>query len=232
VDTKIEMDKATIAKFKRTLAEFEAATGKTAEEGMRTIARSCLKRLASTVQPMGLKGGGKMGKFVKSIGMQVDRAWLITNIDGLHPTNNMRDAHYAARKNGVVPRKEVVRPKGTRWLNLISVSERDAYKKIAQKKAFRAKAAWVKIYNDLGKQKMTGVSPLIYRHLNGARGSKTISGQGITTAIKISNETTYINNIQYTKDVAAATAQGLKNGLKWMKTKTDKAIEKANRQLK
>jgi len=232
VDTKIEMDKATVAKFEKTIADFVAATGKTAEEGMRTVARSCLKRLASTVQPMGLKGGSKMGKFVKSIGMQVDRAWLIANLDESAATNNMRDAHYAARRDGVVPKKDIVRQRGTPWLNRISVSERDAYKKIAQKKAFRAKAAWVKIYNDLGKRKMTGVSPLIYRHIKAARGSKTISGSGIQTAVTISNDVTYIKKIQYTEDVAKAAADGMKNGLKWMTITTAKTIEKANRQLK
>ena len=99
-------------------------------------------------------------------------------------------------------------------------------------KVGRAKAAWVKIANDLGKPKMSGVDSIIERHLNGAKGSHTVSGKGINTAVHISNETTYIKKIQYTEDVAKAAADGMKNGMKWMTITTAKTIEKANRKLK
>ena len=224
------MDKATVAKFERTLAEFAEATGKTAEDGMKRIAKASCKRLASTVQPYGLKGG-RLAKFQKSVATQVDRAWFGTNLGAFPASNNMRDAHYAARQNGVVRKRLFSKEKGKPWLALIPSSERDTYKKIAVEKVGRAKAAWVKIANDLGKPKMSGLDNIINRHLPDARGSYTISGSGIKTAITISNNTTYIKSIQYTEDVAAAVAQGLKNGMKWMQTTTAKTIEKANRQL-
>lgn len=226
------MDAATVAKFQKTITDFEQATGKTAEEGMRTIARTCLKRLATTVQPFGLNGGGNMEKFQKSIAHQVDRAWLGTNFGYLPATNNMKDAHYGARRNGSVPKATYRLQVGNPPLDLISISERETYKKTAVAKAFRAKAAWVKAHNDLGGRKMAGISPLITRHLNGARGERQVTGQGVSTKIILSNNTTYISSIQSTRDVAAAVAQGLITGLKWMKTTTDKAIEKANRELK
>lgn len=226
------MDAATVAKFQKTIADFEQATGKTAEEGMRTIARTCLKRLATTVQPFGLSGSGKMEKFKKSIANQVDRAWLGTNFGYLPATNNMKDAHYGARRNGSVPKATYSLQVGNPPLDLISISERETYKKAAVAKAFRAKAAWVKAHNDLGGRKMAGISPMIARHLNGARGEKQVTGQGVSTKIIVSNNTTYISSIQSTRDVAAAVAQGLITGLKWMKKTTDKSIEKANRALK
>jgi len=229
VDTKIEMDKATVAKFEKTLADFMEATGKTAEEGMTRIAKSACKRLASTVQPYGLKGG-KLAKFEKSVAEQVDRAWFGTNLGAFPATNNMRDAHLAARKNGKVPFFEL-KASNKKWLSLIPVSDRNTYKKIAMEKVGRAKAAWVKISNDLGKPKMSGLDSTILRHLPDARGDKTVSGTGLQTAVTISNKVTYIKKIQYTEDVAKAAAEGMKNGLKWMTITTAKTIEKANRQL-
>lgn len=224
------MDEATVAKFEKTLADFVAATGKTAEEGMKRIAKSACRRLASTVQPYGLKGG-RLAKFEKSVAAQVDRAWFGTNVGYYPATNNMRDAHYGARRNGKVAKQLFRKEKGKPWLNLISGSDRETYKKIAVEKVGRAKAAWVKISNDLGKPKMSGLDSIINRHLNDARGTKTISGEGLTTAVTISNETTYIKKIQYTEDVQKAALDGMKNGLKWMTITTAKTIEKANRNL-
>ena len=224
------MDDATVAKFEKTLADFVTATGKTAEEGMKRIAKSACRRLASTVQPYGLKGG-RLAKFEKSVAAQVDRAWFGTNLGAFPATNNMRDAHYGARRNGKVAKQLFRKEKGKPWLDLISGSDRENYKKIAVEKVGRAKAAWVKISNDLGKPKMSGLDSIINRHLNDARGTKTISGEGLTTAVTISNDTTYIKKIQFTEDVAKAAAEGMKNGLKWMTITTAKTIEKANRQL-
>ena len=227
----IKTNKAIIAHFERTIAEFEAATGKTAEEGMKRIAKSSCKRLAITVQPYGIDKGN-LAKFQKSVETQVDRAWFGTNLGAFPATNNMKVAHYGARKNGVVAKRLFRKEKGKPWLNLISVSDRDTYKKLAVAKIGRAKAAWVKIANDLGKPKMSGVNGIIKQHLNGAKGSHTVSGKGINTAVHISNETTYIKKIQYTADVAKAAADGMINGMKWMTITTAKTIEKANRQLK
>jgi len=224
------MDAATIAKFEKTLADFVEATGKTAEEGMTRIAKSACRRLASTVQPYGLKGG-RLAKFEKSVAAQVDRAWFGTNLGAYPAKNSMKDAHLAARRNGVVPKQLFRKEKGKPWLALIPASERDTYKKIAVEKVGRAKAAWVKIANDLGTPKMSGLDSIITRHLPDARGDKTVSGTGLKTAVTISNKVTYIKKIQYTEDVAKAAAEGMKNGLKWMTITTAKTIEKANRQL-
>ena len=224
------MDAATVAKFEKTLSDFVAATGKTAEEGMMRIAKSACRRLASTVQPYGLKGG-RLAKFEKSVAAQVDRAWFGTNLGAYPATNSMRDAHLAARRNGSVAKQLFKKEKGKPWLALIPASDRDTYKKIAVEKVGRAKAAWVKIANDLGKPKMSGLDSIITRHLPDARGDKTVSGTGLQTAVTISNNVPYIKKIQYTEDVAKAAAEGMKNGLKWMTITTAKTIEKANRQL-
>ena len=224
------MDAASIAKFEKTIADFVAATGKTNEEGVKRMAKASCKRLASTVQPYGLKGG-KLAKFEKSVAIQVDRAWFGTNLGAFPATNNMKDAHYGARKNGVVAKRLFRKEKGKPWLNLISVSDRDTYKKLAVAKIGRAKAAWVKIANDLGKPKMSGIDKMISRHINGANGSHSTSGTGTKTTIEIFNNTSYLTKIQSGSDVTKAVAEGMKNGLKWMTITTDKTIEKANRKL-
>jgi len=227
----IQTNKAIIAHFERTLAEFEAATGKTAEEGMKRIAKSACRSLASSVQPYGLNGN-KLAKFQKSVETQVDRAWFGTNLGAFPETNSMKVAHYNARRDGVVAKRLFRKEKGNWWRDLITDYERDSYKDRAVAKVGRAKAAWVKIANDLGKPKMTKIDRIIERHLNGAKGSHTVSGKGINTAVHISNETTYIKKIQYTEDVAKAAADGMKNGMKWMTITTAKTIEKANQKLK
>jgi hypothetical protein len=132
----------------------------------------------------------------------------------------------------VVAKRLFRKEKGNWWRDLITDYERDSYKDRAVAKVGRAKAAWIKISNDLGKPKMSGVDRIIERHLNGAKGSHTVSGKSIQTAVKISNEVTYIKKIQSTEDVAKAAADGMKNGMKWMTITTAKTIEKANQKLK
>lgn len=230
MDVNLKMDAASIAKFEKTIADFVAATGKTTEEGLKRMAKASCKRLASTVQPYGLKGG-KLAKFEKSVGTQVDRAWFGTNLGAFPATNSMKEAHYHARRNGVVPHRLFRKEKGKPWLGLISATEKDSYKKIAMAKVGRAKAAWVKIANDLGKPKMSGIDKMISRHINGANGSHSTSGTGTKTVIEIFNTTPYLTKIQSGSDVTKAVAEGMKNGLKWMTITTDKTIEKANRKL-
>jgi hypothetical protein len=206
-------------------------TGKNAEDGMKVMGRATCKRLAITVQPYGLKGG-KLDKFKNSVATQVDRAWFGTNLGAFPATNSMKDAHYGARRNGVVPKRLFRKEKGKPWLNLIPQSDRENYKKLAMAKIGRAKAAWVNIYNELGKSKMGGLDATITRHLSGAKGSSTVSGSGIETALNIVNDTPYIKSIQYTEDIEKATKEGVRLGLKWMEKATDKAVEKANQKLK
>lgn len=230
MDVNLKMDAASIAKFEKTIADFVAATGKTTEEGVKRMAKASCRRLATTVQPYGMKGG-KLAKFKKSVGTQVDRAWFGTNLGAFPATNNMKEAHYNARRNGIVPKRLFRREKGNWWRDLITDYERDSYKDIAMAKVGRAKAAWVKIANDLGKPKMSGLDNIITRHLTGAKGSHSTSGTGTKTAIEIFNNTPYLTRIQSESDVTKAVADGMKNGLKWMTTTTEKTIEKANRKL-
>lgn len=231
IETRIEIDSATRRKIEKVIEDFAKATGKTAEDGVKRMAKSSCKRLASTVHPYGLKGGGKMEKFVKNLALQVGTAWVGTNLGAYPATNSMAEAHRNARSGttGRVNGRRFRKEKGKPWLDLISRQDLNSHIKTVQGKAFRAKAAWVKVANDLGKPKMSGVSALVNRHLNGARGYVAVSGNGMQAAVTISNDVPYIKKIQYTQDIAKAQTEGMKNGIKYMQTVTRKEIEKANR---
>jgi hypothetical protein len=234
IETKIEIDRATRRKMEKVIADFAAATGKTVEEGVKQMAKSSCRRLATTVHPYGLEhSGGKMGKFLKSIAGQVGTAWFGTNLGAYPATSSMREAHRNARtgKTMKVPYRQFRKEKGRKWLGLIPEPERDSHIKLIQKRAFRAKAAWVKCANDLPGSKMSKVSHLVSRHLSNALGRVTISGNGMKTKVEISNDVPYVGKIQTSNDVAKAQTDGMKNGLKYMATVTQKEIEKANRAL-
>lgn len=224
----IKTDPTGVARFNKSLEDFTKATGKTAEEGLQRMAKSACRRLASTVQPYGLKGD-KLDKFVKNIGHQIDRVWFGVNLGAFPESREIKSAHNAARVKGSVPNRKFKKEKGKPWLDLIPIGLKNDYKKIQQARAFRAKAAWVKVSNDLGKPKMSGIDNRINRHAEAARGFVTKTGHDLKAKIEITNATSYIKNIQTESEVIISQQQGFKNGLKWMQITTAKTIEKANK---
>jgi len=224
----IKTDPTGIARFNKSLEDFTKATGKTAEEGLQRMAKSACRRLALTVQPYGLKGD-KLDKFARSIGHQIDRVWFGVNLGAFPESRDIKSAHNAARVKGAVPNRKFRKEKGKPWLDLISAGQKNDYKKIQQAKAFRAKAAWVKVSNDLGKPKMSGIDNRINRHAESARGFVTKTGHDLKAKLEITNATSYIKNIQSETEVVKSHQQGFRNGLKWMQITTAKSIEKANK---
>jgi hypothetical protein len=233
IDTQISIDRATMRRMEQVIADFTMATGKTAEDGVKRMAKSACKRLATTVHPYGLKGGGKMAKFVKNLELQVGTAWVGTNLGAYPQTSSMAEAHRNARNpsTGRVNARKFRKEKGQPWLDLIPRQEMNAHVKKIQGRAFRAKAAWVKCADDLGKPKMAGVSPLVRRHVDSARGAVEITGKGMESKVTISNNVPWIKKIQYTEDINLSIQEGYKNALSSMQTATKKAIEKANKTL-
>jgi hypothetical protein len=233
IDTKIEIDRATMRKMEQVINDFAKTTGKNVEDGVKRMAKSSCKRLATTVHPYGLKGGGKMDKFIKNLALQVGTAWVGTNLGAYPATASMAEAHRNARSSstGRVNGRKFRKEKGKPWLDLISRQDLNSHIKLIQSKAFRAKAAWVRIADELGKPKMAGVSAFVRRHVGTAKGKFSVSGSGIETKVEITNDVPYIKKIQYSEDIAKATAEGMKNGLKYMDIVTNKEIEKANRSL-
>ena len=141
----------------------------------------------------------------------------------------MREAHRNAKRNGVVPKRQFRKEKGKPWLDLISKAELEQYKRKTQKKAGRAKGAWVEACNKIGGPKMSGVAQWIEEDTTGGYGEAVKSGDGLKYTVELKNRTPYLQSIQTGKAIAQAAAFGLKNGFKRIAKIIEKEIEKANR---
>ena len=209
----LKIDKQSQAETRRLLAEFERLTGKGTERGIEEVAMSVGRRLAHTVQPYGTNDA-KGDAFIRSIGYQVDRAWFGTNLGAFPHNTSMRSAHYAARKNGVVPERLFRKEQGKPWLGLISEPERDRYKKTAQDKAGRAKAAWVEAANKIGAGRLSDIAKWIQRHVGSGYGGVQKSGKGLKYRVELENRTPYLRKIQPPRAIKAAVQVGFQNGYK------------------
>jgi hypothetical protein len=230
---KIEMEltKDSKAEFKRILKEFEAATGIGVDQGIRQIGLSTARELAHQFQPYGLKSD-KGEKFIKSIGAQVDRAYLGVNLGAFPATSDMKDAHFGARKQGgrqagQVPNRQFRKEQGKPWLGLITQAQKEIYKRKVQAKAGRAKAAWIEAGNQLTKAKISGVAKWINRHLPSAFGKAVITGSGLKTQVELINLTPYADKKQTSSQIKAAIKSGQKKGVKRLQILTAAAIKKA-----
>lgn len=228
---KIEIDRASRRKMEETLEEFARVTGKTVEDGIDDIARSVGRKLADRVQPWGLTAA-KGDKFKQSIGHQVDRAWIGTNLGAFPASREMEPAHKRARngsRRGQVAQQIFRREKGKPWLKLISIEEREAYKKKAEGKAGRAKWAWIEAANDIGGKKLSGIPEWISRHSGSGYGSASKTGKGLNYTVTLHNRTPYMQRILPERTVAVTVVTGMKNGFTRIQKIIEKAIEKANR---
>jgi hypothetical protein len=226
---KIELDKASKREIEATLKRFSELTGKSIEQGIREISKSSARRLASTVQPYGLSEA-KGAKFMRSISSQIDRAWYGTNVGAFPATNDMAKAHANARNSrGVVPKREFRREAKNKWLGLISVGTKEAYKRKQIKKAGRAKAAWISAGEAMGVGKISGIAKWIRDDVSSGYNRASMDGRGLKAEAVLTNSTPYIRPLQTDKQVATALAAGLKNGYKRMEYIINSKLKKLNK---
>lgn len=210
---------------KKLLDKFSKSTGKAVETGIKEIAMSSARALCIKVQPFGVKASrGK--QFIENVGRQVDQAFFGVNLGAYPATNDIKQAHYAARRNGKVPPRQFRKERGKKWLGLISESDKQSYRVKAQAKAGRAKGAWVESGNSLGVAKMSGIPQWISRHDSTGYGGHKMEGRSLSAQVSLWNKTPYIRSIQPDSAVKAALAQGRKNGIKRM----EKIIKKVSAQ--
>lgn len=214
------------AEFRRMVEQYAAKTGKGLERGVKEIAMSSARALAQKVQPFGL-GKDKGEKFIANIGRQIDQAYIGVNLGAYPATNSMEEAHMIQRKNGKIRPRKFRKEKGQPWLKLITQAQKEEYKRKIQKKAGRAKGAWVQAGNSLNSGKMSGVPDWIKRHATSAYGGSVITGMGLDTVVELYNKTPYLRSIQRDRDVQAALITGRKNGFKRLKT----ILEKLNKTI-
>lgn len=221
----VELDRESKRAMEATLQQFAKLTGKGVEDGVKEIALSSARRLAMTVQPYGV-GSAKGAKFIESIGMQVDAAYLGTNLGAFPPTGSMAQAHRNARRNGKVPYRQFRKEKGKPWLGLITQAEKEQYKRTVQRKAGRAKAGWVSAAEGLGVGKMSGIAKWIRRHVPSGYGTHSLSGSGLKLEVTLDNKTPYLSAIQKDRDVQKALRDGLQNGFRRLQIVVEKQLKK------
>jgi|TARA_R110000823_G_scaffold182053_1_gene314899 hypothetical protein len=210
---RIELTRESRRETERLLEKYSKITGKGVEDGIKEVGKSVAKRLAITVQPFGINSS-KGKKFMESIGHQVDRVFVGVNM-GYLPRNSIASAHAAARRDGSVPRrKSAYRSKaGHRWKNIISMGDKEQYKRKVQAHAGIAKSGWITAGEMLGAGKITGVAKWIRRHV-GKGGKSRVSGRGMKAVIELENTTGYIRSIQNDRAVQSAIKTGYSNGYK------------------
>jgi len=220
---KMELDRRSLAQFKRTLKDYEKKTGIAIEDAVIEMAKSTGRRLAHTVPPYGLSSAvGK--KFMDSIGVQVDRAWY-GSIKGAYPSTSMDAAHAAARNNrGVVPKRKFRQYKGEEMK--ISVGDKEAYKRKIKRNAGIAKAGWVvAAEKTIGKQsltkrgaikKLSGIAAWIRRNAKDKLGESKVTRRGISTSVDLTNKVTYISRLHKPSEQTRAIKQGYNNAIRRM----------------
>lgn len=225
MDVNVSVDAAARRKMERTLRDFSKATGKTAEDGIRRIALTGARQLATKVQPYGITG--KAQKMLHGIvAKQAHRAISNANVEGI--SGSAASVHLRGRVGGKVPRD--LPTKGRFKRKPISFAERNQHVDKQVKKVGRAKAAWIEAGESIGGEKIT-VQKWLRQNVGGGFGMSTKKGTGIKTTITLTNSTPYIRKIQFAKDVAGAVVAAMKNSFKSMATATQKEIEKANRSI-
>ena len=215
------MDKGSVREFKRALREYEKKMGVSIEDGVIEMAQSTCRRLAHTVPPYGLSSAvGK--KFTDNIGKQVDYAWAGSK-RGVFPASSMASAHQAARNSSGVVRMKKFRGKPV-INDIISVAEKEIYKRKVVRRAGIAKAAYlaaaqkIKAMRSGSKGKpaaiLSGVAKWVKEDVNAKLGSADTKRDGMGTIVSVTNLVDYIQKLHKSSQVDKALEQGRKNGTK------------------
>jgi hypothetical protein len=212
---KIELDRASRARMIKTIERYAELTNQGFEEGVREIGKSSARRLAHTVQPFGLSPT-KGASLEESIGRQVDAVFLGVNLGAFPATSSISKAHLAARRNGKVPYRQFRKERGKPWLDLITMGQKEEYKRKVVKKAGRAKAAWVTAGNKLKMGNLSRIPKWISRHVGNSWGDVSFIGSGVRFTIALINKTPYLRAIQPDSQIKKALKQGMINGYKRM----------------
>ena len=215
--------------MEQVLEDFAKATGKNVEAGIAMIGKSAGRKLADRTQRFGLKHGPKLWSALEK---QIWQVYFGVNLGAYPQSNNIKDAHYAARRNGRVPHRKFRKEKGNKWQWHIGKEKTEAYIRLQKKKLGRAKAAWVTAADEAGDGKLTKIPAWISRHLPSPYGGAIVKGEGLKRTVEIYNKVPYLDSkTMKNEELANATAFGMKNGFKRIVKITEKDIEKANRKL-
>jgi hypothetical protein len=200
--TKIELDPQSVRVFRIRLAEYSKGTGKTIQQSMDMLGKSCAKELAVMVQPYGISA--KHGAaFQASIGKQVARAVRAANVAGTPGSADL--VHQNVRTKGQVPRG--LKTQGQFNRKPITLEDKNQLVNEKQAKAGKAKGAWIAAGEAIDGKKMQGIAKWIRRHAM-RNGIAKIKSEGMGSVIYLTNSLSYIDKIQPKSVIDTALKRG------------------------
>jgi hypothetical protein len=210
---KIKVEVKGDADVKDLLKKFEKATGKGIETGIKEMALSSARALATKMQPYGVTDRGRSKKFQDNIEKQIAQIFIGVNL-GVYPeTGSLESAHRAARRRGRVRGEKITKEGGKRWKGVIDQSQLRQLAVEKQSRAGRAKAGWIAAGNSLGVAKMSKIGAWINRHVGKGYGTSHVMGRGLKTQIQLQNRTPYLSYLQKEREVRAALKEGREKGI-------------------
>jgi hypothetical protein len=211
---------------KRLLKNFERLTGKGIETGIKEMALSSARALATKMQPYGVTDRGRSKKFQDNIEKQIAQIFIGVNL-GVYPeTGSLESAHRAARRRGRVRGEKITKEGGKRWKGVIDQSQLRQLAVEKQSRAGRAKAGWIAAGNSLGVAKMSKIGAWINRHVGKGYGTSHVMGRGLKTQIQLQNRTPYLSYLQKEREVRAALKEGREKGITRLRIIVDKQTKK------
>jgi hypothetical protein len=207
-----------------TLRQLEAITGKSVETGIKEMALSTARALATKMQPYGVSGGGKAKKFQENIEKQITQVFIGVNLGEYPETTNLESAHRSARRRGRVRGEKITKEGGKRWKWLIDDNQKKRVVDDKQAKAGRAKAGWITAGNSLGVGKISRIGRWIDRHVGKGYGESRVTGKRLRAKVELENRTPYLSFLQKERDVRAALKEGREKGLLRLKIILSKDI--------
>jgi hypothetical protein len=207
---RFQLDPASVRGFRARLTEFSRGTGKTIQESMNLLGKSCAKELASLVPPYGVSA--KQGAaFQKSIAKQIDRAIRAANVAGTSGSAGF--VHAQVRRKGQVPKG--LKTQGQFKRDPIPIKDKVDLLRKKQAAAGTAKGAWVAAGDAIDGKKMRGISKWIRRHAQ-KNGAASIRSEGIGSTISLSNNLPYINGLQPQSVIDLALKRGYARNFRHM----------------
>jgi hypothetical protein len=208
------------------LKKFEKATGKGIETGIKEMALSTARALATKMQPYGVGGGGKAKKFQENIEKQIVQVFIGVNLGQYGETSNLESAHRSVRRRGRVKGEKMTKEGGRRWKGIIDEDQKKRLIEDKQAKAGRAKAAWITAGNSLGVGKISRIGRWIDRHVGKGYGASYVTGRNLRAKVELENRTPYLSYLQKERDIRAALKEGREKGILRLRIITKKVLGK------
>ena len=206
------------ASMKREIERFEKMVGRGVGDGVKQIAESTGRALASKIRPYGMSA--KKGKeFEENIKEQIRYVRYGVNV-GAFSGSSIEAAHEAQRRKGRVRIRKVG---GKGWEDKISEGEWQSYARRKASNAGMVKAGWIEATQKATKDVMKRIPLWIKRHVGRGVGSGRMYKVGAKTYLDLQNKVPYASDAQSDWEVESSLENGRKNALKFMMLQINKS---------